>query len=163
MVKIINKRARFDYLVEDKYEVGIVLLGGEVRAFRNRKATISEAFAKLIDDEIYLVNANIPIPGKVDYKPTRSRKLLLHRKEIDSISAIIKGKKLTLVPLSMYSKGRHIKLEIALAKRKKNFSKRRELKEKDISLDTQRELRSDKRDNELEIRDKRNLCFEFRN
>jgi len=107
-------------------------MGGEARSIRNHNADLSNSFVKIIGNEAFLVNANIPIEGKLNYDSTRSRKLLLHKKEIISILSNIKAKKLTLVPTKMYNKGRKIKLEIALAKTKRKFEKKESIKKKDI-------------------------------
>jgi len=140
-MKITNKKAQFDYILYDRYEAGISLLGGEVKSLKRNSVNLSQAFAKVIGNEIYLVNANIPIEGKKDYTPTRSRKLLLHKNEIVSIITKIKAKKLTLVPVKMYNKGLKIKLELALAKSKRKFEKKEAIKKKDIERELKRELK----------------------
>ena len=140
-MRIVNKRASFDYQLGEKVEAGIVLAGREAKAVRNKRANISQAYAKIIGGEVWLVNANIPIEGKKDYTPTRSRKLLLHRREITSIMAKIKGKNLTLVPVALYTKRRLYKVELALAKPKRKFEKKAALKEADIKKNVDRELR----------------------
>ncbi len=137
-VVVENRKARFEYQIFESLEAGIVLLGGEVRTFRDKRVTISDSYAKIIGSEIYLVNVNIPIAGKKDYDPQRSRKLLLKKDQIISISSVIKAKKLTLVPLKMYTKGRLIKVQLALAKSKRKFEKKQSLKEKDL----EREIRN---------------------
>jgi len=129
---ILNKKAQFNYFLFDRHEAGISLMGGEARSIRNHNADLSNSFVKIIGNEAFLVNANIPIEGKLNYDSTRSRKLLLHKKEIISILSNIKAKKLTLVPTKMYNKGRKIKLEIALAKTKRKFEKKESIKKKDI-------------------------------
>lgn len=140
-MRVINKKARFDYKLFDRYESGVELLGGEVKAVRLGKADISNSFAKVINDELFLVNANIPVKDKKNYSPTRTRKLLLHKDEIISIKTKVKAKKLTLVPTKMYTKGRLIKVEVALAKSKLKFEKKEALKKKDIEREIARELR----------------------
>ncbi|MEK7497750.1 MAG: SsrA-binding protein SmpB [Patescibacteria group bacterium] len=140
-MKIFNKRARFDYKILDKIEAGIVLSGGEARAVRTGHLNLTNSFAKILGSEVYLVNANIPVPGKKDYSPTRSRKLLLHRSEIVSTATKLKAKKLTLVPISMYTTHGLIKVELGLGKSKKKFEKKELLKKKDIQRDIDRELK----------------------
>jgi len=140
-MKIFNKRARFDYKISDKIEAGIVLSGGEARAVRTGHLNLTNSFAKILGSEVYLVNANIPVPGKKDYSPTRSRKLLLHRSEIVSITTKLKAKKLTLVPISMYTTHGLIKVELGLGKSKKKFEKKELLKKKDIQRDIEKELK----------------------
>ena len=140
-MKVLNKKARYDYLILEKYEAGIALLGGEVKAIRAGNISINQAYAKEVNGEIYLVNANISVPGKKDYNPTRSRKLLLHKREIVSIITKIKAKKLTLVPTKVYTRGRLIKAEIALAKSKRKYQKKELLKRRAIERDVERELK----------------------
>ena len=132
---ILNKKAGFEYFLYERFEAGISLIGGEVRSVRKNNVDLSNAYAKFIENELFLVNANIPIEGKKDYVPTRSRKLLLHKSELISITSKLKAKKLTLVPVKMYNKGRLIKVELALAKSKRSFEKRDSIKKKDIERD----------------------------
>jgi SsrA-binding protein len=138
-MRIINKRANFDYELLEKYEAGIMLTGNEVKTFRLKGGSLAGSFAKFIEGELYLVNANIPIEGKAE--PTRSRKLLLNKAEIISIETKIKAKKLTLVPTKMYTKGRFIKVEIALAKSKREFEKRESIKKKDIEREISEQIK----------------------
>ena len=140
-MKIINRRIRFDYKILETFEAGVVLTGSEVKAIKARRVSIKESYARIINGEIYLINANVSINGLKNYDPTRSKKLLLGKSEIVRIVSEIKGKKLTLVPLKLYTKGRLIKLEIALARSKKRFEKRKSLKEADIKRDLDRELK----------------------
>jgi len=139
-MKKINRKSGFKYNLFEKYEAGISLTGAEVKAFRRGSVDLSQSFAKIIGGEAHLVNANFAI----DKDATRTRKLLLHKKEILSINAKIKAKKLTLVPTKIYNKGRRIKVEVALAKSKKEFEKKDLIKRRDIDRDTERELRGDK-------------------
>jgi SsrA-binding protein len=142
-MKIYNRRARFDYQITDKIEAGIALTGGETKAIRTGHLNLTGSFAKIIDNQVYLVGANVPIEGltaqsgKKDYTPTRSRKLLLHRAEIAALESKIKAKRLTLVPIVVYTKGRRIKLELGLGKSKRKFEKRESIKKRDL----ERELR----------------------
>ena len=140
-MRVINKRARYNYRLFDKYEAGVSLTGVEVKAIRNGRANISSAYAKIINSEIYLVNANIQAKGVKDYNPLRTRKLLLNKKEIISIQTKIKQKKLTLVPTKLYTRGRLIKIEIALAKTKRKFEKKEAIKKKDIEREIAKELK----------------------
>lgn len=116
-------------------------MGGEAKAVREGHADLSHSFAKIISNEAFLVNANIPIQGKKDYNSTRSRKLLLHRKEITSLGSQMKAQKLTLIAVAMYTKDRFVKVELALAKTKREFDKRKDLQRKDVERDIERELR----------------------
>ena len=141
-MRIINKKARFNYNLLEKFEAGISLIGAEAKALRIRGADLSSSFAKIIEDEVYLINVNIPVEGKKDYNPTRSRKLLLHKDQIISLQSKIKAKKLTLVPTKVYTKGRLVKVEIALAKSKRQFEKKEAMKKKDIEREIEKELKS---------------------
>lgn len=138
---VVNKRAGFDYLLLEKLEAGIALLGGEVKSVRNNNIDLSRSFVKEIGNELYLVNANIPIEGKKDYNPTRSRKLLIRREQITSLQAETKAKNLIIVPTKVYTKGRLVKVEIALAKSKRKFEKKEAIKRKDIEREIDREYK----------------------
>lgn len=140
-MRITNKRARYDYQLFDKYKAGVSLTGVEVKAIRNGQADISSAYAKIINSEIYLINANIQAKGVKDYDPLRTRKLLLNKGEIISIQTKIKQKKLTLVPTKLYTRGRLIKVEIALAKTKRKFEKKEAIKKKDIEREIAKALK----------------------
>ncbi len=131
-MKIYNKRAKFDYELLEKFEAGIVLSGGEAKAVRTGHLNLTGSYAKVIGSEVFLVNANIPISGKLNYDPAQSRKLLLHKSEIASIIGKIKAKKLTLVPISVYNTHNLVKVEIALARSKKRFEKKETIKKRDL-------------------------------
>jgi SsrA-binding protein len=135
-MKITNKRAKFDYELFEKYEAGIALLGVEVKTFRTKGGSLTNSFCKFVGNELYLINANIAVTGNFD--PQRSRKLLLNKSEILQILTKIKAKKLTVVPTIMYTKGRLIKAEIAVAKSKKKFEKRESIKKKDLERELSR-------------------------
>lgn len=141
-MRIFNKKAKFNYTLEgDKFEAGISLTGGEAKSVREKHADISNAEIKILSGEVYLINANIPTLGaKLD--PTRSRKLLLHRNEVISIATKVKQRKLTILPISLYNKGRLIKLELALGKPKKKFEKREEIKRRDINREIEKEFKT---------------------
>ncbi len=140
-MKIFNKRANFDYQIEEKLEAGISLNGGEAKAVRTGHLNLTNSFAKIIGDEAYLINANVPINGALNYNPTRSRKLLLHKKQIYQILAKSKAKNLTFVPISMYTKGRLIKVELGLGKSKKKFEKKESLKKRDQKREIEKEFK----------------------
>ena len=140
-MRVFNKRASFDHELLERIEAGLSLSGSEAKAIRLGHLNISQAYAKIMSGEIYLINANIQIEGKKDYNSTRSRKLLLHRPQIELLEAKMKAKNLTLVPVSLYTKGRFYKVEIALAKPKRKFEKKASLKKTDLERDVQRELR----------------------
>ncbi len=142
-MKTKNKKALFNYKLEPgRVEAGIVLTGGEAKAVRLGKTDLSNAHARIVEGEVYLVNANIPIEGKKSYNSTRSRKLLLHKKEIVSLESKVKQRKLTLVPVSVYTKHRLVKVELALGKSKRKFEKRQTIKKRDIDRDIERELKN---------------------
>lgn len=141
---IINKRAGFDNEFIERFEAGIVLKGAEAKAIRMGHADLSRSFARLVQGELFLVNASIPISNLPNYEHTRTRKLLVHKKELDTLEGKIKGQKLTLVPVKLYNKGHLIKVELALARSKRKFEKKEKIKARDIERDIERELRGDK-------------------
>jgi SsrA-binding protein len=139
-MKIFNKKARFNYNLFDKYEAGIVLTGSEVKTFRKGSVDLTQSFGKIIEGEMFLINVQFAI----EKNQTRPRKLLLHKDEIISILTKTKAKKLTLVPTKMYTKGRKIKVELALAKSKKRFEKKERLMRRDVERNAEIELRGEK-------------------
>jgi SsrA-binding protein len=146
MVTFINNRkAHFNYNVEDTYEAGIELLGTEVKSIKNGSGNINSAFCIIRGGEAYIVGMNIPPyqPHNIDlgYDPERTRRLLLSKKEIKKLSEKDDIKGLTLVPLSLYSKGRHIKVSIAVARGKKEFDKRDVIKKRESDREIRREFK----------------------
>jgi len=142
-MQIKNKKARFNYNLLEDFETGIELKGGEVKSIKQGFADLSASYAKFLQGELYLINANIPtVQNNLD--ATRARKLLLHKKELVSIMTKIKAKKLTLVPISLYTRGRLVKVKLALAKRKKGFEKKESLKKKDMQREIEKTLLSGK-------------------
>ncbi len=138
-----NKRARFDYEIQDKYECGIELLGTEVKSVRTGKASILGAFVIIRGGEAFLINANIQpyqeINAPQGYDPLRNRKLLLTKKEIRILSDSTEANKsLTIVPISLYSKNRKIKIEIAVVRGKKKFDKRETIKKRETDIEIRR-------------------------
>ncbi len=140
-----NRRARFDYFIEQKFEAGIALSGTEVKSLRFGEGSIAEAYAEVRDEAVWLVNANIPEfshGNRFNHEPKRPRKLLLHAREINKLHGAVAREGMTLVPLSIYFNGRgRAKVELALAKGKKVHDKRDTIKERDWSRDKQRLLR----------------------
>ena len=133
-MKIVNKKAFFDYEILDRFEAGIHLVGAEVKSLRNGHAKLDGSYVKVIGSEIYLVGAQIfpyIYARPEDYDPARTRKLLLHKKEIVSLKGKLDGANLTLVPLSWYTKGPLVKLEVGLARGKKQYEKREAKKRED--------------------------------
>ena len=130
-----NRRARYDYFLDDKFEAGIMLTGTEVKSLRFGSGAIAESYAEVKDDEVWVINANIPEwshGNRYNHTPTRPRKLLLSRRQINKLHGAVMRKGMTIVPLSIYfnSKGR-AKLELALAKGKKAPDKRATEKDRD--------------------------------
>lgn len=138
----INRRARFDYEIEDTYEAGLALQGSEVKSLREGRANIAEAYVGPEGDEIYLVNADIPPFGpanRFNHEPRRKRKLLLNRKEINKLIGAVAREGRTIVPLRLFFNGRGLaKLQIGLAKGKKTIDKRETVKQRDWNRDKQR-------------------------
>jgi len=134
-----NKKAHFNYILSDRFEAGISLTGKEVKTLRQGRGDLGNAYVRFLNGELYLVNAVIPVEGDKG-NPTRSRKLLMHKKELVSIRSRIEAKKLTLVPTKLYNRGPLIKLEVALAKSKRKFEKKESIKKKDLELELKREL-----------------------
>ena len=140
-----NRRARYDYFVEDTLEAGIQLTGTEVKSLRNGRANIAESYASADGREIVLINANIPEyapANRFNHEPKRPRKLLLHRKEIDKLIGAVQREGRTLVPLRLYfnDKGR-VKLLLALASGKKAHDKRATVAERDWKREQSRLMR----------------------
>jgi SsrA-binding protein len=141
-----NRKARFNYSVEDTVEAGIALTGTEVKSIRNGKTTIAESYADPKDGEIWLINANIPEylqANRFNHEPKRPRKLLLHRKQINKLMGAVERQGMTLVPLKMYFNERgRVKLQLALAKGKQLHDKRDSEKKRDWSREKGRLLRA---------------------
>ncbi|MFN3509985.1 MAG: SsrA-binding protein SmpB [Tsuneonella troitsensis] len=140
-----NRRARFDYFIEDKFEAGLMLTGTEVKALRAGEATIAESYAEVRGGEVWLVNANVPEfshGNRNNHEPKRPRKLLLNEREIAKMTGAVERKGMTLVPLSIYFNGRgRAKVELALAKGKQAQDKRATMKDRDWKRDKARLLR----------------------
>ena len=144
-----NRKARHDYLIEDVYEAGIVLTGTEVKALRAGRASLADGFATVYNGEVWLESVHIPEYSQGtwnNHAPRRRRKLLLHRDEIKEILLETRESGLTLVPLQLYFLNGRAKVEIAVAKGKKEFDKRQTLRE-----------RQDKRESDRAISARRNL------
>lgn len=136
-----NRRARHDYSVLDEYEAGVALLGTEVKSLRLGRASLVDAFATVDDGEIWLRGLHIPeyTQGSwTNHEPRRTRKLLLHRGEIDRLIGKIKEGGLSLVPLSLYFSDGKVKCELALAKGKKSYDKRTDLAKRDAQREIQK-------------------------
>ncbi|MBY0292413.1 MAG: SsrA-binding protein SmpB [Alphaproteobacteria bacterium] len=145
-VVAVNKRARFDYFIEETVEAGIVLYGSEVKSLRQGKGSIAESYASDENNEIFLINAFIPEydeAARFNHEPKRHRKLLVRRRQMDHLIASVRRKGMTLVPLSLYFNERGIaKLELGLASGKKKADKRSTEKERDWQRQKGRLMRS---------------------
>lgn len=143
-MKIVNHKATFDYQILDRYEAGVQLLGLEVKSLREGHAKLEGAFVKLIGQDAFLVNAQIfpyQYARPETYDPKRTRRLLFHKKELISLRSKIEGANLTLIPLSWYTKGSHIKLEVGLARGKKQYEKREKMRKEAEIRDLERGFR----------------------
>jgi len=143
-----NRKARERYTVEDHFEAGIVLIGTEVKSLREGKAQIADAYAVLRNDEIFLVNLHVAAyshGGYMNHEPTRERKLLLHRREIEKVRSKLERRGYTLVPLLVYFKSGHAKVELGLCIGKNSVDRREEIKERSAKREIDRTLKSAKR------------------
>ncbi len=146
-VLIENKKARLNYEILEEYEAGIELEGFEVKSLRNKRGSLDGAHVVVRGGEAYLLNAHIPPyqPANTpkDYDPYRNRRLLLTKKELAELSGQESKKGLTIVPISVYSKGRKIKLAVAVSRGKKKYDKRETLKKRAVERDMRRTLKSE--------------------
>lgn len=143
-MRILNRKALHNYHILEHLEAGVALTGAEVKSIRAGRLDLGEAYVRILNNEAYLVNANIPKltqTGEATYDPLRSRKLLMHREQIDSLVGKASSKGLTLVPVSLYEKNNKFKVEVGLAKSKKEFDKRKMIKERDHKRRIEQELR----------------------
>jgi SsrA-binding protein len=149
-VAIANRRARHEYFILDSFECGIVLVGSEVKSIRDGRANLGDAYARIEDGEVWLYGMHVsPYPfARIGHDPTRRRKLLLHRSEIDRLVGKLGEPGLTLVPLKVYFHHGMAKLELAVARGKRQWDKRQAMAERDAKRETDRALRSRNRDGE---------------
>ena len=143
---VVNRRARFDYHLEDKFEAGIALVGTEVKSLRHGQANIQESYVGPQDGEIWLFNANIPeyqqASQNLQHDPKRPRKLLLHKREVDKLLGAVSREGYTIVPTKMYFNARGLaKIEVALAKGKQAHDKRETVKKRDWKKEKGRIMR----------------------
>ena len=145
MKMVYNKRVRYDYVLLDKFEAGLVLLGTEVKSIKSGNLSLKGAFVTVHNEEVYLTNAMVPPwqpkNSPSDYDPNRSRKLLLKKSEVKQLIGAKQVQGLTIVPVRVYTKGPKVKIEIALAKGKRQVDKKKEKREKDILRDAERIIR----------------------
>ena len=145
---VVNRRARHDYHFLERYEVGIALVGSEVKSLRESKVSLQDAYAVVEEGEIYIVNMHITPYEKASHylpDPKRRRKLLMHKSEIRKLRSKVEQKGLTLVPLRVYFVRGRAKLEIALARGKPGRDRREEIARRDMDRDMQRERRAAER------------------
>lgn len=141
----INKKAKFDYEILETLEAGLMLQGHEVKSIRNKQIKLTGAYVSIRNSECFLKQAHIsayPYAGIMEkYDPEHERKLLLNKQEIAYLQGKLNEKGLTIVPLSVYSKGPHIKVELGIARGKKKYDKREVIKKRDIERDIRKELK----------------------
>lgn len=138
---VINKKARFDYTIIDTYEAGIELVGTEVKSLRNKNANLTDSYAQIKNGEVWLINAHIGVykQGNINnHDPLRKRRLLLHKTEIRKLLKYQNEKGYTLVALKLYFKNGKVKVQLAVAKGKKEYDKRETLAKKQAILDINR-------------------------
>lgn len=139
-----NRRATHDYHIEDVIEAGLVLTGTEVKSLRAGRASLADGFGQVTDNEIWLHGVHIPVYAHgswTNHEPRRTRKLLLHRKQIDRLASTTAERGLTLIPLSLYFKDGKVKVELALARGKRTYDKRHDLAARDAAREVDRALR----------------------
>ena len=143
-MEILNRKARYDYEIEDTYEAGIVLTGTEIKSIREGKVNIKDSYAIIRNDEIYLLNTHISIyeeGNRFNHEEDRTRKLLLHKKEILKLRDKLEVEGYTLVPLKIYFVKNKAKVLIGVAKGKKNYNKKETIKERDIKREMERNFK----------------------
>ena len=143
-MEIYNKKAKFDYFIEDEYEAGIVLTGTEIKSVRSGKCNIKDCYGIVKNNEIFLINMFISHykEGNIfNHEETRSRKLLLHKKEIKKISEKINLQGLTLIPLKLYFKDNKLKVLLGVCRGKKTFDKRETIKTRDLNKEIAKNLK----------------------
>lgn len=143
-MEILNRKAKFDYYIEEEYEAGIVLTGTEIKSIRGGHCNIKDSYGIVRNDEVFLLNMFIGQykEGNIfNHNETRTRKLLLHKKEIKKIKQSIETQGLTIVPLKLYFKDNKLKVLIGVCRGKKNFDKRESIKERDIKRDVEKNLK----------------------
>lgn len=141
-----NKKARFNYSVEDSVECGIVLEGTEVKSVKSGNISFSDSFAEIINSEVWLKGFHISeysFSSFFNHNPDRAKKLLLHRDEIKRLQRKVEEKGFTLIPLDVYLKEGRVKVSLGLCKGKKMYDKRASIKEKDVSRDIQRHFKKE--------------------
>ena len=139
-----NRKALHDFAIEETYEAGIVLTGPEVKSVRQGRANLKESYARVRNGEVFLIGAHISPYANATHReqlPTRDRKLLLHKREIARLVGKSQEEGKTLIPLRLYAKGDNVKLELAVASRKKQYDKRREIAQKTAQREIERAMK----------------------
>jgi SsrA-binding protein len=143
-VLAVNKKARFNFTIDESFECGIVLVGTEVKSIKDGRFSFADSYALVENDELFLIDFHVTpyvYGNRVNHEPLRRRKLLVHRKEIKRLRRIVDEKGLTLVPLKFYLKRGIIKCELGIAKGKKLFDKRDDIRKRDQKRELEREFR----------------------
>lgn len=144
-MEILNRKAKYEYFFEEVIETGIELTGTEIKSIRNGACNIKDSYGIVKNHEIYLLNMYVA-PYKegniFNHEETRTRKLLLHKKQIYKIEEMINQQGLTLIPIKLYFKNNRLKVELAVARGKKNYDKRNSIKERDIKRNVERTLKN---------------------
>lgn len=140
----VNRRARFNYSVEETIECGLELLGTEVKSIRDGKISFNDAWAEITNGEIWLRSFSIaenPFSSIFNHDPDRKKRLLLHKAEIKRLTRKVEEKGFTLIPLSFYFKNSRVKVELGICKGKKTFDKRSDIQDREVKRDLQREMK----------------------
>ena len=143
-MEILNRKAKYDYFIEDTYEAGIVLTGTEIKSIRNGNCNIKDCYGIVKNNEVYLLNMFVGQykEGNIfNHDEKRTRKLLLHKKEIKKINDAIAIKGFTIVPIKLYFKDNKLKVQLGICRGKKEYDKRESIKEKDIRRETLKNLK----------------------
>lgn len=144
-MEIYNRKARHDYFIEDTYEVGIELTGTEIKSIRAGNCNIKDSYAIIRNKEVFLINMFVS-PYKegniFNHQETRTRKLLLHKKEINKLEEKIEQQGLTLIPIKLYFKNNKLKVELAVCRGKNNYDKRETIKERDIKRSIEKQIKN---------------------
>ena len=144
-MEILNRKAKYDYFIEDTYEAGIVLTGTEIKSIRNGNCNIKDCYGVVKNNEVYLLNMFVGQykEGNIfNHDEKRTRKLLLHKKEIKKINDAIAIKGFTIVPIKLYFKNNKLKVQLGICRGKKEYDKRESIKEKDIRRETLKNLKN---------------------
>lgn len=141
----VNRRARHDFFIEETYEAGLVLTGSEVKSLREGRANLKDSYGRIDRGEAWLFNAHISPYGPASqfgHEPTRTRKLLLHQREIERLAGKVKERGFTLIPLRLYFKKGRVKVDIGLARGKKQFDKRAAIRERELEREADRAMKT---------------------